>query len=222
MVDIILTILLCVGPIGGAGVGTLSNVPSHPAASSSSAPVPVNDLPADALLCEDEDALGSEAMVVDAETGGLSHIKLSQAHASASFPPLAFDFEAGVAASLAVRAEAGKQTKMAEQEMQTALTKHEAGALLNTSTPADGHCLFHALKHGGLARFENVPCQLTVAELRCMALSMATPEQLEVAAASTGEHGVSVDRYKEQMVSNLWGDNLMVALLAQTFGGVSQ
>ena len=53
-------------------------------------------------------------------------------------------------------------------------------------------------------------------ELRRLALSMASQEQLEVAAAGAGP-GITVPKYQEGMRQGLWGGNLMIALLAKAF-----
>ena len=92
----------------------------------------------------------------------------------------------------------------------------EPGCMVNRTTPKDGHSLFHAFRRGGVANLQTCPCALTIVELRGMALSMASKEQLEVAAASTGI-GIAVKEYLKRMCSNDFADNLIVALMAQIF-----
>ena len=48
-----------------------------------------------------------------------------------------------------------------------------------------------------------------------MALNMATPNEIELAAKGVGKQGVPVDKYKSQMATSGWGDNLMIAVLAR-------
>ena len=170
----------------------------------------LNEVLVETLL---EESLGEETqgdtVVVDADTGGVSHIKVSAL-------PLQYDVAAGLAMSVAQHQEGLALLQAAERDLQAAVSDLEAGALLDQATPADGHCLFHALVRGGIARLEDVPCKLSVSELRAMALSMASEEELSVAAASTGE-GIPVQEYKTQMQSNLWGDNLMISMLCRCF-----
>ena len=80
-------------------------------------------------------------------------------------------------------------------------------------TPRDGHCLFHALALGGLLD-DLGPDSLTIRQIRALALSIATEEQLAAAAASDK---VSVPDYKRRMLSMEYGDNVMFALLARCF-----
>ena len=47
-------------------------------------------------------------------------------------------------------------------------------------------------------------------------MSAASTEELEAAAASTG-NGVSVENYVQAMSCNDWGDNLMLVLLGRVF-----
>ena len=96
------------------------------------------------------------------------------------------------------------------EQLQERLQVHSR--TLDLSTPKDGHCLFHALRKGGL--LSDLNNELTVKEMRALALSNATEEQLQVIAA---EWGVTVDVYKQRMRNDYWGDNLMIALLAAVF-----
>jgi hypothetical protein len=54
------------------------------------------------------------------------------------------DLAAGIAASLAHHADEERLTIDAEKALQRSLDMHEPGARLDTKTPADDHCLFHA------------------------------------------------------------------------------
>ena len=87
---------------------------------------------------------------------------------------LAYNFEAAVAANLAEQAQHDGMMRRLASDLQTALHIIEPGAALDMETPADGHCLFHALQRGGVASLSEVPCKLSVFELRNIALSMAT------------------------------------------------
>ena len=161
-----------------------------------------------------EEPSTDDIMVVDPDTSGFDYIK------SASQPSMApgggGDLAAAIKASLLVRQEEQQEEQQRRAALQDALSQAERGAVLNTTTPADGHCLFHALRHAGVGSVQDVPCSLTVQELRAMALSSASPEDLAVAAAGTGE-GISVDEYVRKMRSGAWGDNLMVSQLARVF-----
>ena len=79
-------------------------------------------------------------------------------------------------------------------------------------TPRDGHCLFHALRAGGLLR--DVPGGLTIPQLRALVVSSASAEQLQLMAV---ERRVSVDEYKRTMLAGGYGDNLTIAMLARVF-----
>lgn len=100
------------------------------------------------------------------------------------FVDLQKDFQMAVALSLADRD--GRQAEVLDHERQlgAALTQLESGARLDRDTPKDGHCLFHALVRGGMIREQDIPCKLTVSELRRMALTMAKP--FEIAIAGVG------------------------------------
>eukprot|EP00972_Heterocapsa_arctica_P083542 12309592-Heterocapsa_arctica.AAC.1 len=125
--------------------------------------------------------------------------------------------EAAVAASMAEYEAIEEELKDLEDELQGVLSHHELGATLDTTTPADGHCLFHALLRGGLVGQVGSLSQPTVWDLRRAAVEMASLDELEIAGASTDE-GLSVDEYREGMLSgDLWGDNLMIYLLARRF-----
>ena len=81
---------------------------------------------------------------------------------SSGLAVLAFDLEAGLAASVAQHAATRKHLQTQEESLEQALSELEPGATLDKTTPADGHCLFHALLRGGLARLQDIPCQLTM------------------------------------------------------------
>ena len=59
--------------------------------------------------------------------------------------------------SLAERGKDKKAQANAEQQLQARLAIHEAGAVLDTTTPADDHCLFHALSTGRRRLFYTPP-----------------------------------------------------------------
>ena len=163
------------------------------------------ELPDSDLLVEAGVAAGAPLEVEElvlADNGGFSHIKVHNVPLDIS---PAFDFDAAVAASLGVRDRQAAERGLQEQSLQAALTALEEGAALNMSTPRDGHCLFHALHRGGL--LADIPGKLTIHEIRNIALSLATPEQLEVAAAST-LGGMSVEKYREEMATSAWGGQL--------------
>ena len=120
--------------------------------------------------------------------------------------------QAAVEDSLAESASAQEQQERHRKTLQVALDCLEPGALVNTTAPANGSCLFHALTRGGLTC--GIPGGLSVAQLRRVALSIASDEQLSLAALSTG---LSKDEYIKGIKTPGWGDELMVALLAKGF-----
>ena len=128
--------------------------------------------------------------------------------------------EDGLAGALVQSAVEAQAVAMAEDgvvaSLQAQLDILEPGSSVERNTPKDGHCLFHALRRGGLGSLQNCPCALSVAELRGMALTMATQEQLTAAAAST-DGGMHVHAYVEAMQDDAYGDNLMVSLLSVVF-----
>ena len=155
-----------------------------------------------------------EEAIVDDATSGISHMKVSSAPL---LPAGAFDLRAALAASIANQKESDAIMATRTAALEQALSQFCPGALLDRSTPADGHCLFHALRRGGVASSEDIPCSLSIRELRSLALSVASEEQLQVAAAGHGDSGLSVAEYKEQMPIGAWGDELMIAMLAKAF-----
>ena len=85
---------------------------------------------------------------------------------------------------------------------------------IDTTTPKDGNCLFHGLAGGGL--LEDMGDEgMTVRQLRGMAMSMATPEQLRNAAL---EAGLDPDEYLKRMrTTSEYAGNLEISLLALVF-----
>ena len=146
-------------------------------------PGQLEDPVAGILVEEDEPALVEvETEMASGEHGALSHIKVSSVAVASVRVPSAL--QRAVAATRAIAKKRAAQKAEAEQTLQTRLTSPESGAELDLDTPGDGHCLFWALQRGGLES-ELGDLRLTIAELRVMALSVATEEELEVAAAST-------------------------------------
>ena len=80
-----------------------------------------------------------------------------------------------------------------------------------------GICLFHACASGGLFTEADLGFRPTVFELRRMALALASPEQIEIAAIGAGNEGMTQPEYIASMVQDGWGDNLMVSCLARCF-----
>ena len=124
----------------------------------------------------------------------------------------------GLAKAIAESAAEAKKEADDERAVITLLNSRLAalrpGHELDQETPKDGHCLFHALRRAGVARLADCPCALSIAEMRGMALSMASREQLQLAAQTLR---VSVQEYVEGMAKADWGDNLMIILLSITF-----
>ena len=116
----------------------------------------------------------TELMVLDGESGGLSHIKVSPAHAH----------ESAFAASVADHAVSEQLKAQERRGLQEALDQAEPGAALNVSTPEDGHCLFLSLKSGGIFASRPDFNDLDIADFRQEVLSEATNEQREAAAVS--------------------------------------
>jgi hypothetical protein len=129
--------------------------------------------------------------------------------------PRNFDWNAAVAASLKSKGERRLREGQEIQMLAAALEIAEGGARIDKNTPEDGHCLFHALAAGGL--LSDIPESLTVDELRTIALHGATMAQLQTAAAGTGDEGITVEEYVEGMRQGLYGDNLIIGLLAVQF-----
>jgi hypothetical protein len=133
--------------------------------------------------------------------------------------PRLFDWKAAIAASLHLKGERKllklKQLKQEVQLLEAAVDVAESGACIDQNTPEDGHCLFHALAAGGL--LSDIPESLTVDELREIALQGATMQQLQIAADGTGAQGITIEEYVEGMRQGLYGDNLIIGLLASFF-----
>ena len=113
------------------------------------------------------------------------------------------------------RVSAARQNQ--EIALQASLCRFNAFAVLDESTPGDGHCLFHALRIGGMFDEIDFGNSVTIADLRKMALHEATLHELTVAAAGCGDAGVTVEEYVAGMQASEWGDNLMIAKLASLF-----
>jgi len=132
--------------------------------------------------------------------------------------PRNFDLKAGLLASAKSRANKKKAWEGQVQELEAAVAAEEGYARLDFSTPSDGHCLFHALAGGGL--LDGIPESLTVEEFRDLAVSSATLEQLQNAALTSGPGGtpISVEAYVSGMRTGLYGDNMVIAVLARELG----
>ena len=81
---------------------------------------------------------------------------------------------------------------------------------VDTSTPADGHCLFHGLKSQGFVD-ENV----TIAQMRAGAMRVASAESVAVAAADAGK---TVAAYRAGMLRGDYADELILGSLAMKYG----
>ena len=127
--------------------------------------------------------------------------------------PRSFDLAAALLASATDKAQRRKTWDERVSVLAAKVTALDAAASLDLTTPTDGHCLFHALAAGGL--LAGIPESLTIPELRDLAISQATLEQLQTAAASTGETGLTVEDYVDGMRKGLFGDNLVIAVLCQ-------
>ncbi len=151
---------------------------------------------------------------------GLHHEKLPHAdlfeaerHLAAQMPEdQRIQVASAESAGSFVQEAGGRRT--AEAELQAAVAQFDPRSRLDESTPRDGHCLLHALRAGGL--LAGVPEGMTVFQLRALALSTATPEQLETAASSM-QPPLSVAEYVTQMRSSQWGDELMLRMLSSVF-----
>ena len=171
-----------------------------PMAASSSLEVPPVPEPSDLsqiIAIEDELPAEQGILVVDAETTGFSHEKLGAQAATgentcpSSVDPRLYDFAAGLKASRAAGKKARQSRAQVEKTLQEALSREEEGARLDTTTPRDGHCLFHACVRGGLIQADSLPIRLTEQELRRMALNTASEEDIQSAADGTGQ-GMSI------------------------------
>ena len=103
-----------------------------------------------------------DTLVVDPITSGISHIK------SGSVNPLLSEFQAVASASRAEFETHQKNAAKRAAEVQDAVATWEPGALIDESTPEDGHCLFHACASGGLFTEADLGFRPTVFELRRM------------------------------------------------------
>jgi hypothetical protein len=167
------------------------------------------------VLAETDDIDPLETLVYDPNNGGVSHIKVSSSSIQVELVP-AYSYSAAVKvavkATMAALHESQKVMCAAADTLQSALCELDPQARIDRETPADGHCLFHGLRRGGLGDLGDI--QLSVAELRSMAVNMATQEQIEIAAISAH---MSVEDYTAGMSRGEWGDNLVLATLAASF-----
>ena len=97
-----------------------------------------------------------------------------------------------------------------EDQLRVKLLALDPECTLDICTPEDGHCLFHALRTGGLS-------SLSVLELRRLFITLPTEEEFQLAAASTGD-GCTVSEYKQSLATSGYGDNLVLAKFALHFG----
>lgn len=163
------------------------------------------------LLEEDGDVV-----VVSGNGGGIDHVKTGGSGGSSGAFEVAAAEAAAWSSSLQEAAAETAAEAVAVASLQTRLDALEKGSSVDVATPKDGHCLFHGLRRGGLASMNNCPCSLSIPELRGMALSMASQEQLTAAAAST-DGGITLEEYVSRMKRSEYGDHLIVALLSQVF-----
>ena len=140
---------------------------------------------------------------------------LVMAQPSLMLDPRMFDWKAAVEANRKSQREKRSRVEQEIARLAAALDAAERGARLDYDTPEDGHCLLHGLAAGGL--LSDIPDGLTVNELREIALQGATMQQLQAAAVGTGEEGLTIERYVEGMRRGLYGDNLIISLLARGF-----
>ena len=188
----------------------------QPIAGASSAALP--DPGPDLLLIEDEP--GVEETLHLGENSGLNYVNVkSQAgglyaeeRRLAERIPEHQRLSSATGGSLNDLAAVNAEHTFAVDALQVALARLHPTARIDESTPRDGHCLLHALRTGGL--LEGIPEGLTVSELRRMALTQATEEQLENAAISTGQ---TVAKYITKMKASQWGDELMLRMLSSIF-----
>ena len=164
------------------------------------------------------DSVYDDAVLVG-ENDGISHVEIGGV--GNSMPGALQDSDPqmreGLQRSLEVYRKVQAQREQEQVALQEALTGFNDRARLDTTTPADGHCLFHALDRGGLFEEVQFGNALTIPELRRMALQEATMEELTIAAAGCGDAGVTVEAYVSGMQAADWGDNLMIAKLASLF-----
>ena len=209
----------CATAIGGTATG--AELVPVPCATQASSLEEESDLP---LLVLDEPQDGSmlvESLVYDPITGAASHFKQASIPIVDAAPiPLggdvdarAFDFDGAVKASLALRDGAAAERTKAEDTLEQAVDAYMKGSTLDRTTPADGHCLLHALMRGGIINTGRIPLSLTVSELRVMALNVATLEEIRLAAISTGNNGVSVATYRRGMLHSMWGGTIFSSLV---------
>ena len=81
-----------------------------------------------------------------------------------------------------------------EELLREQLAGCSCSCVLDITTPGDGHCLFHALRGGGLT-------DMAIGDMRMLSISLASVEQLQVAAAGT-LGGISVEAYVNDLAAS--------------------
>ena len=161
----------------------------QPAATGELSEIPIAD-----LLDDDSDIL-----IVEPGSGGISHIKAPSS------------FELSLAQHASAKPGAMSESAVVDA-LQSQLDRLEPGALVDKSTPKDGHCLFHALAAAGL--LQDRACGVDIGDLTRIALETDPKEQSQIAATSIG---ISVSSYVERMRDGDYGDNLVIVLLSVCF-----
>ena len=149
-------------------------------------PIDVESLPAPPS--ETTDSPQHDLVVLAGPHAGIDRVKAAPSEL------LGAELLAAAAAPEAERDRAAREQSLSEQQAADGKHRHlelmlsyqveslDPTARLDLDTPKDGHCLFWALACGGL--YDGVAESLTITEIRLMALSKATPEQLSIAAAN--------------------------------------
>ena len=122
------------------------------------------------------------------------------------------DLQLAIRASLAEKKHSSAGEQATVDLLQAQLTAVEPGARIDTSTPKDGHCLFHACRRAGI--LDDCEGGLDIFEMRKILVHSASEEQLGAASASMG---ITVREYKDRMSRSEWGDELMIVLLSAVF-----
>ena len=177
-----------------------SDIPSPGQAGHPSPDCELSDISEEALLEEDIVQNESEELVLVGDGGGFDHIKVSQAAPSNALA-------VALRESLEIQAAEDAAEQVCCDALQRQLDLLEPGSELDRSTPKDNSCLFHALKRGGLTALLQATGDLSVAQLRRMALNVATPHQLELAASCVGDKGIPVQTYVDRMKRYEWGQH---------------
>ena len=167
----VLLFFLALAPLNLAGNSGNADAPLAPTLSVGDQLVEISP---ELLLDEDLlDELVLETVIIDPVTTGIDHIKVN------SGSSLLYDFQAAAAASQKSLASKKRDFENQIRELQESLAAREPGACIDESTPADGHCLFHACTSGGLFTEEALGFGPAVFKLRRMALSLATDDQAD-------------------------------------------